>query len=332
MKKFLFILVTSVALCQIGSYGPISTYTGWLLTSFEADDVGNGAPQPNGPGDLRIFQSPDLSNYYYTKTLWSYNCAAFLRDPSIFKSSVTGTTKYYMVHSVAGNTSTSCTPTLKVIGITSSTDGLTWANQTQLDMTSQISGVVIAAAPEWFVDPNSSGLSAIHVFFQATLTTCCSAFQLYEMHPTANDFATNAASWSTPIILTVTSETNLIDVFPIYRSDTNLYYLWFRNGNVPGYLNYASSSTLTGTYTNVETDSNWGGLFVPGTFSSEGPCLRQTVSGSPGTWAIIFDGDTSYTEGNLYISYSTDGWATWTSPSAINAPTNVRHGTVISFP
>ena len=101
-------------------------------------------------------------------------------------------------------------------------------------------------APEWFQDPQASGLSSVHVFLAITSDVCCSSgFAIYEKHPTAADFST----WSTAQAITIDGYSNLnpIDPFVVYEGGS--YNLWIKNNGgfgVNHYLTYASSSNLLG--------------------------------------------------------------------------------------
>lgn len=333
MKRLLSWLLLSAAACAQSvsntTFGPTvvnASNPGYYLVTFTV------IPGTSS-GNLRILQAfaGNVFSYSMPPGLPSYNCAANLRDPSIVKSGVSGSTLYYLAHT--GN----CSAVASGISLSSSSDGLTWANATTYDCNATVSGGSLHCwAPEWFADPNASGLASLHLFFSSSPNSgCCGGFQIYEMHPTASDFITNTASWSTPVHITVTSETAIVDSFVVYRGDTSTYYLWYAQKNNTGTgsgtcIGYASSSTLTGTYTDVSANNCYG---INGGAYVEAPLLIQTVAGSPGTWVLCGDPfNNTYEQGQLTCLTSTDGWSTWQMVGELITPTQAKHGTIIPYP
>lgn len=272
---------------------------------------------PSSTGIYEVFRSEDLTNWN-AQTI-SYDCLTSpgpngVRDPSI--TLYNGT--YYLIHT---NT---CTSPYSgwIISWSQSSNGLVWSNHTQLDLTQMgIPAATTSWAPEWFIDPNASGLSSVHAFLTVSTTgSSPGAFQVYEIHPTASDFST----WSNAELVTVTGVSSLIDVFPIYKSGT--YYLWYKLQDGSCNIQYASSSTLLGTYTNVKT-GNWAGFTNQGCV--EGPALIQTSTG----YRLFLDLDfNSLSEGQINYSDSTgSSWASWTAITPISTPSQAKHGTAISL-
>lgn len=255
-------------------------------------------------GGLEVFRSFDLTNW--TTTANSYECSNAVRDPSITKYNG----NYYLIHTnPCGATST------HAVAWSKSSDGLSWSAGATLDMTTLGDpGNTFAWAPEWFIDPNSTGLSAVHVLIALDS-------QLYEFHPTAEDFST----WSNVIHVTVTGVSSLIDPFWVYRSGT--YYIWYKLQDGSCNIQYASSSTLLGTYTNVKT-GNWAGFVNSGCV--EGPSLIKNLAGG---WRLFLDLDhNDLAAGQINYSDSADDWTTWTPISPIFTPTQAKHGTAIRLP
>jgi hypothetical protein len=311
MGKLIFCALALIAAAagQPSGIQQFGTYSGFELVSFNAEN--------SEGGQLEVFQSPDLMSFFQERT--TYNCASIVRDPSIAKYAGT----YYLAHSgyCGGGGST--------FGWSSSADGLVWANQSTINMASDVSGATNSWAPEWFIDPNVSGLSSVHLYV-AVSTNGGGSFVIYEKHPTASDFST----WSTAAAVTITGESAPIDPFMVWRADLSKYCLWFKD-NGSGYLNYACSSTLNGTFSDVRTDTDWMGFnaMQGATGTYEGPCLLHTVAGSPGTWRVFFDNDgDSFSAGQIWYSDSADGWDTWSTMHQIATDTQAKHGTVIVFP
>lgn len=317
MKISLLFLLCGCLLATIVT-GPISINPvspdqshGYVLTSFEADYTSN----PNGV--LRVFYSPNALNWsWFTKPV-TYNCFQGVRDPSIINWQGT----YYMIHTLTG-TNPSCVPQTYMIGLSTSTDRVTWSNMQLIDLTTHgDASAVFSWAPEWFVDPNGSGLSSVHVFLSISNTaSCCSNFQIYEMHPTSNNFST----WSNITSIPITGEGNSIDPMVVYKSSTNTYYCWFKAQST-GYLNYASSSTLIGTYAPVKTDTNWANIG-----QAEGPFVVQ-ISGTHWRWYYDLCTNT-YSAGQINYTDSFDNWLTWQAPGVpITTPTQAKQGSFIAF-
>jgi len=295
MKSLLLLLLTL----------PLFAQTTYELVSFA--DSGTNVT-------FEVFTSTDLTNW--TSQSPTYDCLTpppgtnGPRDPSI----MTYSGLYYLIH-----TNSCSSPNSYVIAWSHSTDGINWAPHATLDLTTMgIPNAVFAWAPEWFIDPNGSGLASVHVFLTIS-TNGGGNFQVFEIHPTAADFST----WSNVQAVTVTGVSTLIDVFPVYLSGT--YYLWYKLQDGSCNIQYASSATLLGTYTNVKT-GNWAGLVSQGCV--EGPALVRTGTSS---WRLFLDLDfDSISGGQLFYSVSTDNWATWTTPIlTTNTATQAKQGTVI---
>jgi hypothetical protein len=296
---------------SIASRGVTTVATpNFQLVSFDAED--------SQPDDIfEVFRSTDTINW--TKLSPSYDCLDHVRDPSIMKYNGT----YYLIHTQ----SCSSGATDADIAWSQSADGVTWADHTQIDLGADIPGTQEAWAPEWFIDPNGSGLSAVHFFLAVTTDPDQVGFQIYEKHPTGIS-GTTFTGWSTAQAITIseTGSFNPIDPFVVFRSDTNLYYLWWKQ-NLDGqeFINYGSSSTLLGTYTPIQTNTDWAGWGI-----AEGPCLLKTSTG----WRIFFDNDNnSLTAGQINYSDATgNDWSTWTTKAPIVTSTQAKHGTVIPYP
>lgn len=255
--------------------------------------------------NLRVLWSLDAIHFWGKTPDVYYNPGDGLtRDPSITYYGG----KYWLAH-----TNAIASPPLDEFTIASSTDGVTWSAPSYVSTAGGLS-TDNTWAPKWFLDPADSGLSSVHVFVSIAQDGT-NDFQIYELHPTAADFST----WSDPAAITVTGVSWLIDPFIVYKGST--YYLWYKSSAT--YICYASASTLTGTYTNVQTGNwaGWGSL-------QEGPSVLN-LGGSPVRWRIYMDDyQDSNTLGQLNYSESTDDWSTWTAKVPINTPGQAKHGTI----
>lgn len=336
MRAWLFLLAVCAA-------GQVSTFTsqqapptpsspGYLLTSFAVTRPATSVCATNS-----VMTSIDAVNWNNTTPLSLAEISALggtlgNRDPSIMKSPLDGT---YWIAATACNTGNlydlqyvNCTITQTANGgpYFSSCGSLQAVSVRTLGLGSAVN----TWAPEWFIDPNTSGLTSIHLTVSVS-STGSTAFKLYETHPTLSDFST----WSNLVEITPTGASDVIDPFMVWRADLSKYMLWYKcdtNDSVR-FINYATSSTLTGTYTDVKTCTDWLGTG----FLDEGPailCLANCSSGTPTLRLYVDDYHGSLTEGLMWYCDSTDGWATG-CPTAflpINAPQQSKQGTVIPYP
>lgn len=283
---------------------------------------------------LTIGYGTDTVNYPYA--LVATNYATGLRDPGMIKVGST----WFIAYTVL-------TPNVAYFQLISSTDLVNWSAPTNVSVTATVPTAQFVWAPRWFTDTDGS----VHVFVSvSTVVTnppgTSSNFQIYEMHPTGT--LSLASTWSAPVLITVTGQTSIIDPqmtcmatgnIPCTGSTSgNTYYLWYTTCCFFGggeYAQYSSSSTLTGTQTNVKT-GDWAGWVCHsgGTdFGCEG--LQLIYLGSK--WRVVFDyvkASSGLTSGNLYFSDSTDGWATWSTKAILNSSPyqQAKHGTVLPYP
>ena len=219
----LCVLCALVLVCsiggQVGSAPPYlavlsASNPGFLLVGF------NNPPGAGAGGTMGIYTSHDASVFSPTNPLPSYSCepTVSVRDPSVIRYAG----NYLVAHTDACTAATS----LGFFSYAHSTDAISWV--TPEDFTCPLSGS--CWAPEWFADPAvltydhtngwTGGVSGLHLYFaNSTNSTCCSAFTLYETHPTNTNFVTTPASWSTPVALTFTSGSPVpIDPFMVCKN------------------------------------------------------------------------------------------------------------------
>lgn len=334
LLAFLAVIATSV-LGQTASTGtylaPVSASNpGYMLTSFYTRS-------DNTCGVITQGVSTDPSNFYSApvSVTSAINSVFQNRDPSFMVSPLDGTFWMTATQCAYGNVYdwqyTQCFMTGNEI---TSCNALTTVNM----RTNGLASSVHVWAPEWFIDPNGSGIGAIHVYLSSSNTVaCCSGFQIYETHPTSctgNDLAT--CTWSTAALVTVTGEANIIDAYMVCKhsgdaapcdgdaSDT--YYLWYNDkSSATGCINYASSSTLTGTYTPVMTDQCFGiANYV------EGPSVIRLYNGD---WRVYYDAyQNTYNLGQTFFSDSSNNWSSWSNAVAVGAVQQAKHGSVLRWP
>jgi len=292
MRGFLFLFLFSISLMASGlpCHGNI-----YALSSF------NGTSQ-----DLEVLFSADGIAFNCEASPITYSGNGSVRDPSIM-GPYNG--KFWIVH----------TWNATGFALTSSSDLATWSN-TQV-VPSGVAGVAGVWAPEWFIDADNS----IHVLVAVATEACSfgsSNFQIYEFHPTASDLST----WSAGTLITITGLSDVIDPFMVNVGGT--YYLWWKQSCSTGYIGYATSSTLTGTFTVVQS-GNWAGWGA-----AEGPALFYHGGSS---WTLYWDlcpgGTCSISAGQIYYTNSTDNWVTWSTPQPITSSVEIqqKQGTVISY-
>ena len=281
--------------------------------------------------NLNIFTSSDTATWGLLNAQTSY-CTGCVRDPSIKKFGST----YQLVH-----TCEDATGDLHRWCRSSSTDLQSWVTLQGVD-TSALSSSLHIYAPEWVANtdgtPYIDGGGCPHVTM--TATNGSTTYASYESHPTdCSDFT---QPWSTPVLLSVTGEDHpQIDTFMVCvgigggncTGFGDTFFLWYERLvlNTTEYTQYASASTLTGTFTRISNGGDWANFGAP---TQEGPALIRLFNGTSYFWRLFFDrvpdppGD--LTNGQINYSDSSDNWATWTSPNPItSAPLQAKHGTVI---
>lgn len=269
----------------------------WLMATFQATT-----------SNMWLAASSDLKNWQTIGANQVYDdpggFAIGVHDPSIYRHS---DGNYYVVYTTGTGNS---------FGLAVSSDLVNWS-LVQRVSTAAISGVQHTWAPEWFVDSDGS----VHVFISANTVAATNAgFQIYEMHPTvAGNFA---GSWSSPVLVTGTSlPSNIIDPFVVKIGST--YNMWYTNGSAGlsgGTIELMTSTSLTSGYT-VTKSGNWSGW---GTSNIDGQTIVQTGATN---WTLCFE-DSNYA-GQLKCATSNDDFGTFSAATAVTAPINIFHGTII---
>jgi hypothetical protein len=253
-----------------------------------------------------------------------------VRDPSIAKFG----SSWWVAHTCVAPASD-----VAEFCLTSSTDLQHWASPAIFVSTSSFSNSLSDLAPEWVKNPDGtiyldSG-SCPHI--TVDLSNKSNVFKIYETHPT--DCADFSQPWTTPILLTVTGETTIFDPFMICQSPGggtctgtgDTFYLWYSHIDLGTDQNvqYASASTITGTYTRQSPGGDW----IHGGINQEGPGIIKLSN----RWRVWFDkvpappGDIA--DGQLYYSDSFDNWTTWTVPAPMSSQgIQIKHGTIIPYP
>jgi hypothetical protein len=269
----------------------------YLLSSFHSPNM-----YLYGSGDGKTWKVLNANASYVP-------ASGIVRDPSIMYFNNT----YWVVHT-NGAVMESDTNSFSII---SSLDLSNWDVVNASVSTSSVTGDPVNTggktwAPEWFVD--SDGSVYIFVTLKSDET---GHHEIYYLTPNDNTLT----SWSNPTKITINgAPVDLIDAFIIKWKGT--YYMWYKD-EVTKYIEYATASSVTGTYTTQVNDdwAGWGDTL-------EGPSLVQIDSD---TWRIYFD---SYPNNGLYYSESSDDFVTWTAKTVIvesvsSSPYTIEHGTVL---
>ncbi|WP_232293186.1 glycoside hydrolase family 43 protein [Stigmatella aurantiaca] len=243
--------------------------------------------------NMYVYQSYNGTHYGLMKGPAYTPPSGLIRDPSILKHT---DGLYYVTYTTnwEGNT----------IGFATSSDRVNWTFLQ--NVTLPVANLQNTWAPEWFKD--SDGSVNIIVSLRTTGT---SNFTPHVIK------ARNSAltSWSSPVPLSGLGP-NYIDTFIVKLGST---YHAFTKNETSKYIEYATSSSLTGPYTFKGTGdwAGWGNWL-------EGPALVQVDNGS---WRIFFDG---YTVSKYYYSDSSNTFASWSAKKELPSLTGfVRHLTVL---
>ncbi|MCX5563578.1 arabinofuranosidase [Streptomyces sp. NBC_00038] len=220
-------------------------------------------------GTVNVYESDDATDFRLLKASAYTPPSNRIRDASVFRHT---DGYYYITYTTHTWQDTSTT-----IGFARSSDRLNWTFL--YDYTVPIANLSRAWAPEWFVDSDGS----VNIIVSCSVTSDEWIFTPYLLK------ATNSAltAWSSPVALSGIGA-NHIDTFIVKIGST---YHAFTKNETTKYIEYATASSLTGTYT-ISRTGNWAGW--GGT--REGPALVQLDNGG---WRIFFDG---YGDGSYYFS------------------------------
>ncbi len=198
-----------------------------------------------------------------------------------------------------------------------------------MDWSSHITGLFATFSGMFFMDEGDT--------YPRLIVPCSisnvNQMQIYESHATAADWMSNTASWSAPVLITVTSRSNIYD--PKLWKIGSTYYMWMTNQGAGFCIELATASTLTGPYTVVKS-GDWAGWGISGGGNScnlEAPTMFYTGSG----WTLAMEMNRAVTVPNYQIFNATcntlDPTAcTWSSRAAWAEDLLYRHGSVIRTP
>ncbi|MDC0713168.1 glycoside hydrolase family 43 protein [Stigmatella sp. ncwal1] len=243
--------------------------------------------------NMYVYQSYNGTHYGLMKGPAYTPPSGLIRDPSILKHT---DGLYYVTYTTnwEGNT----------IGFATSTDRVNWTFRQ--NVTLPVANLQNTWAPEWFKDSDGS------VNIIVSLRTTGTSNFIPHVIKAQNSALT---SWSNPVPLSGLGP-NYIDTFIVKLGST---YHAFTKNETSKYIEYATSSSLTGPYTFKGTGdwAGWGNWL-------EGPALIQLDNGA---WRIFFDG---YTVTKYYYSDSTNTFASWSAKKELPSLTGfVRHLTVL---
>ncbi|MFE2425808.1 glycoside hydrolase family 43 protein [Streptomyces sp. NPDC059373] len=246
---------------------------------------------------VNVYQADDATDFRLLKASAYTPPSGRIRDASVFKHT---DGLYYLTYTTDTWSVSSTT-----IGFARSSDRVTWTHL--YDHTIPITNLSRAWAPEWFVDGDGS----VHIIVSCSTTADEYLFTPYVLT------ATNSAltAWSAPVAMAGIG-TNHIDTFVVKIGST---YHAFTKNETAKYIEYATASSLTGTWT-LQKTGDWAGW---GSYK-EGPCLVRLDNGG---WRIYYD---AYSEGVYYFSDSYDTFATWSTPTKLpEVSGTARHFTVL---
>ncbi|WP_405733951.1 glycoside hydrolase family 43 protein [Streptomyces sp. NBC_01537] len=246
---------------------------------------------------VNVYQAEDATAFTLLQASAYTPPSNRIRDASVFKHT---NGYYYLTYTTHTWEDTSTT-----IGFARSSDRVNWTFL--YDYTVPISNLSRAWAPEWFIDSNGS----VNVIVSCSTTDDEWIFTPYVL--TATNTALTA--WTAPTALSGIGS-NHIDTFIVKIGST---YHAFTKNETTKYIEYATASSLTGTWT-IQKTGDWAGW---GSYR-EGPALVQLDNGG---WRLFFDG---YGAGTYLFSDSYDTFATWTTPKELPGISGTaRHFTAV---
>ncbi|KAF8880313.1 arabinosidase [Infundibulicybe gibba] len=280
----------------------------YVFTAFTAASESN----------LYVYTSNDGTNFSLLKGPAYTPPTGLIRDPSVILHT---DGKYYIAYT------TDWTGTN--FAIASSTNLQTWSLVATIQTKSSLITPINTWAPEFFKDPKTGKINII----VSLSTGSYGPFLPYAF--TATD--STLTKWSGPVVLSGISNAGLgyIDTFPVYykcvspsfylsipsrrlTSCSNQYHLFTKaESNGQKHIEHATSSSLTGPYTFVQTGdfAGWG--------QAEGPCVTILPNGK---FRLYADG---FNSGKYIYSDSSDlhTWSAYQTLPALSG--TVRHGTVL---
>ena len=286
-------------------------------------------------GATKCVRDPD-GTYFGSKYIILYTCADALSN--VHQFCMTTTTDPF----------SGCVGSLGTCTFTS----------TQFVDTTSLSGSLSNWNPNWARNPDGTkyldGSGCPSVTFVGTNGT--TSFKLYETHPTNNcsDPSTVGTTWSTPVQLVVDTETQtyldgtVTCISPAGGNCTgtgDTFYLWYIHLvlSTTQFVQYATSSTMTGSYTRQSAGGDWLGL---GLTNEEGPnliCADIPFVTSCSNWRLYFDNVGAavgnLTSGQLNYTNCTSGCGTqsfsagtWSATASIQTIDQAKHGAVVPSP
>ncbi|WNG51891.1 family 43 glycosylhydrolase [Archangium minus] len=277
------VLWAALLLFTLRSTPAIATTSVYTMSAFTSSSESN----------MYVYQSYNGTHYGLMKGPAYTPPSGLIRDPSILKHT---DGMYYVTYTTnwEGNT----------IGFARSADRVNWTFLR--NVTLPVANLQNTWAPEWFKD--SDGSVNIIVSLRTTGATNFTPHVIKAQN-------SSLSAWSAPVPLAGLSP-NYIDTFIVKIGST---YHAFTKNETTKYIEYATSSSLTGPYTFRGTGdwAGWGNWV-------EGPALYQL---DDGTWRILFD---AYTTSKYYYSDSTNTFASWSAKKELPSLTGfVRHLTVL---
>ncbi|GBR55799.1 hypothetical protein AA18889_0329 [Acetobacter senegalensis DSM 18889] len=288
-------------------YGLQPVFGRFLYGAFQTTETGS---ESGGVEGLVLLSSENGIEWQHVPTELIFDSAHTMRDPTI-----TYHNGRFLLACTAGSFGDGYQDRFSVY---SSTDGRHWSFVT--DVQCVVGGVASHQtwAPEWFHNPVDGVLRlVVHLDIGSAFS------QIYEMHPTDDTLL----NWSTPVLISLTNYSNVIDSFPFYYKDRWVLFFkdeWARQ------IQIATASSPTGPYT-VLTTGDWAGWGS----GVEGPSVMPLGEDAAGNTMLRIYIDA---QGNG-ISYSdaVGQWpdvltGAWSAPKILTVPSNPQHGTCIRNP
>jgi len=268
----------------------------WIMPSFRYEDL-----------SLQISVSVDGKKWTaFSGELYKPADGDALRDPSLYYQSSTGT--WFIAHTCSNGGSY----LTDHFAILKSTDLSNWTLVTNVTL----AGATSVWSPDWFTDPATGNVGIVISYSTSVGGGISGTSKICYLTPSASDMS----AWNAPTDI-FTSQ-NAIDPFLIYYGGT--YYLWYKNETTK-YIEVASSSTLTGTYTRIKSGdwAGWGSGF-------EGVSVEFLPNGNVRVYAEHYQSAPyvyQYAESSSLLS----GWSAMSSITynmlSVQTSGAIKHGT-----
>ena len=243
--------------------------------------------------NLMLYTSKDGVNLNYIGTPYLARSGEIIRDPSIVKHNGI----YYICYSTGWDKT--------FFGVAKSKDLIKWDWVCNIPIPPAYEK---AWAPEFFIDDDNK----IYIVCSCALVTN-GIFEMLLFSPLNAEMT----SWSTGEKMQGDIP-NGIDGY-IVKKDGK-YHLWYTNRD-NRFLEYSSSDNLLTGWTQSQS-GDWAGWGK----DVEGGCIVKLPNGN---WRMYFDAYNELPDNYHYYYSDSSDWITWTPKKKLNAPSGIRHCTVL---